>query len=240
MNARVTGRRNPQKLRAKKLSRDSKTLVIQNGDEPIYLARDPADAALPGKDLPVAIRAVRLYVVDAVLPSMGLTLARYKSDSLTDAQRRHLFLTVYAAFGSTRAGCIAAGVQRSAVSAWRMDIEGFKTSMDDAYEDCVDELELEARRRAFTGDLVEEVTEKEVPIKDKDGKVSHVVIERVRKKRLEKSDTMMMFMLRGQRGRYANKTELTGADGGPVEIREIKLTIVDPKAPEQEPESSAA
>ena len=96
----------------------------------------------------------------------------------------------------------AAGVHRT--TAWREYRENkeFAESWDDAMEAGVDKAEQEAFRRAVEG------TEKNVWHQG-----NLVGTDRVY------SDTMLALILKGRRKKvYADRTELTGAEGGPVGV----------------------
>lgn len=111
-----------------------------------------------------------------------------------------LFLVALAEVPVIAHACKAAGVNR--VTAWRAretDPE-FAKAWDDAMEEGIDRAEQEAFRRAVVG------YEKPVWYK---GKL--VGTETVH------SDALLALILKGRRKKlYAERTELTGADGGPV------------------------
>lgn len=111
-----------------------------------------------------------------------------------------LFLVALAEVPVIAHACKAAGVNR--VTAWRAreaDPE-FAKAWDDAMEEGVDRAEQEAFRRAVVG------YEKPVWYKGKP-----VGTETVH------SDALLALILKGRRKKlYAERTELTGADGGPV------------------------
>jgi hypothetical protein len=97
--------------------------------------------------------------------------------------------------------CAAVGIERStAYRAAEVD-PSFREAWDDAMEEGIDKAEQEAFRRAVEG------TDKGVWHQG-----SLVGSERVY------SDTLMALILKGRRKKvYADRTELTGADGGPVQ-----------------------
>lgn len=96
--------------------------------------------------------------------------------------------------------CKAAGVNR--VTAWRAreaDPE-FAKAWDEALEEGVDRAEQEAFRRAVVG--------YEKPVWYKGALVGTETVH---------SDALLALILKGRRKKvYAERTELTGADGGPV------------------------
>lgn len=96
--------------------------------------------------------------------------------------------------------CAAVGIERSTAYRAAEADEGFRAAWDDAMEEGVDKAEQEAFRRAVEG------TEKGVWHQG-----SLVGTERVY------SDALLTLLLKGRRKKvYADRTELTGADGGPV------------------------
>lgn len=130
----------------------------------------------------------------------------------------------------------AAGVDRTTAYAARDTDEQFTKAWDEAMEDGVDVAEAEAFRRAVQG--FEEpvvyqgsITPRMAPMFDVDGKP---VIDDVTKTQKwgpvldengvpvpltvrRHSDTLLTVILKGRRKKvYAERTELTGADGGPV------------------------
>lgn len=111
-----------------------------------------------------------------------------------------LFLAALAEVPVIAHACKAAGVNRT--TAWRAreaDPE-FAQAWDEAMEEGIDRAEQEAFRRAVVG------YEKPVWYK---GKL--VGTETVH------SDALLALILKGRRKKvYAERTELTGADGGPV------------------------
>lgn len=98
-----------------------------------------------------------------------------------------------------------AGINRVTAFEWRNKDPEFARQWADAVEAGVDRLEDEAIRRAHDG------TAK--PVFYKDTKVGEIQ---------EYSDTLMTLVLRGKRPKvYKERLEHTGADGGPIETREL-------------------
>ena len=95
-----------------------------------------------------------------------------------------------------------AGASYSTVMARRKTDADFAAAVDDALEESFDAMEAEARRRAVEG---------------VDKGVWHQGVQ-VGTERVY-SDSLMQFLLKGYRKRFAtDRTELTGADGGPVQM----------------------
>jgi len=97
--------------------------------------------------------------------------------------------------------CAAVGIERSTAYRAADNDESFRAAWDDAMEEGVDRAEQEAFRRAVEG------TDKGVWHQG-----TLVGSERVY------SDALLSLFLKGRRKKvYADRTELTGADGGPVQ-----------------------
>lgn len=111
-----------------------------------------------------------------------------------------LFLAALAEVPVVVHACKAAGVNRA--TAWRAreaDPE-FAKAWDEALEEGVDRAEQEAFRRAVAG--------YEKPVWYKGELVGTETVH---------SDALLALILKGRRKKvYAERTELTGADGGPV------------------------
>ncbi len=90
----------------------------------------------------------------------------------------------------------------------------FAAAWDDAIEESLDDLESEARRRAFAGLIRKKFTRSGEPIMDPDTDAQYF--------EYEYSDTLMQFLLRVHRYGDKNKVEITGANGGPLEVRDME------------------
>lgn len=131
------------------------------------------------------------------------------------------FLKALAASGVVARACQAAGVSRGAVERARKTDADFSAAFDDAMEDALDFAEEELWRRAVHGDenpvihqgrLCFDILRDENgnPVLDEDGNPQRGEQLTVRKY----SDSLLQFLLQGRRkGVFANRTELTGADG---------------------------
>lgn len=108
--------------------------------------------------------------------------------------------------GNVSRACKAEGVGRATAYEWRAADEGFAKKWDEAVEAGLEELEQEARRRAFTG-LKQAIYYQ--------GKV--VGYEK------EYSDALLMFLLKGGKPeKYRERFEHTGKDGGPIRVKSEK------------------
>jgi len=108
------------------------------------------------------------------------------------------FLEALAASGIVSDAAKAVGVSQTTLYRHRKADADFEAAWDIAVEEAVDEMELEARRRAVTG-ITRDIYYK--------GDV--VGEEQVY------SDSLLMFMLKGRRRAiYGDKQEITGKDGG--------------------------
>lgn len=94
----------------------------------------------------------------------------------------------------------AAGVGYSTVMARKQRDADFEAACEEALEEAYDDLEAEARRRAFDGT--------EEPVWHQGEQCGTV---------RKYSDGLAQFLLKGYRRRkFGDRTELTGADGGPL------------------------
>jgi hypothetical protein len=103
-----------------------------------------------------------------------------KSPELEEAREK--FLAALSEGYAVKYACIAAGVTRSRVYAWRDEDAGFRAAWDAALADGTETLEQEARRRAVEGT--------EEPIYQQGN-----LIGTVRKY----SDTLLIFLLKGRK-----------------------------------------
>lgn len=127
--------------------------------------------------------------------------------------------------------CRAVGVNYSSMMALKSKDADFEAACDEALEEAYDYLEAECRRRAFHG--VEEPVVYQgqlTPIfaRNPDGSVAtdedgKPIIERDDRGNLryltvrKYSDSLAQFLMKGYRRRkFGDKTELTGANGGPL------------------------
>ena len=130
-----------------------------------------------------------------------------------------------------RAGCDATGVHRSTVLQARQADPEFDKAVEEAMEAGVDKAEQEAFRRAVVGfeepvihqgtlSLRYRVDEAGRPILGEDGNPLPLLDAEGRPVPLttrKHSDSLLSLVLKGRRKKvYADRTELTGADGGPV------------------------
>ena len=135
---------------------------------------------------------------------------------------RHLWTDAYLAalaeHGLVGRAAKDAGVDRSQVWRRRQDDPEFDAAVKDAIEHAADKLETEARRRAIDGT--------EEPVYQ--GGVL------VGTKRVF-SDSLLALLLKGRRkGVFAERTELTGANGGPVQTQPLVVATGVPQAEDDE------
>lgn len=120
-------------------------------------------------------------------------------------RKREQFLAELALHeGDVSASCAAVGVGRRSMYDWREDDQDFAAAWDDVVEASTEKLEREAYRRAHDG--VEE------PVFYQGEVCGHV---------MKKSDTLMMFILKGRKPekyRDNSKVELGGIGGGPIRL----------------------
>lgn len=128
------------------------------------------------------------------------------------------FLAALEQTGIIADACKLAGVDRSSVWRCRQSDESFAKAFDEAMEAAIDTLEREARRRAVEG------TEEPVY---QGGQL--VGTRRVY------SDSLMALLLKGRRKSvFADRTELTGAEGGPVKAAVVIATGVPNDVPDSD------
>lgn len=102
--------------------------------------------------------------------------------------------------GNVSRACRAEGIGRTAAYEWRAQDADFAREWDEAVEEGLDNLEEEARRRAFRGLKRAKFYQGEVVGYEK-----------------EYSDTLLIFLLKGGRpDKYRERTELTGPGGAPL------------------------
>lgn len=120
-------------------------------------------------------------------------------------QKMLIFLDFFRKSGSMRKSAEAAGITSSAINNWKKRFPHFNKACVDAYEESLDRLEEEARRRAEDG--------VEVPVYHQGVQVGSVT---------KYSDNLLMFLLNGRRSevfknRYA--AEVSGPGGGAMQIQ---------------------
>lgn len=135
-----------------------------------------------------------------------------------------------------RHGCDVTGVDRSTVLKARKADPAFNEAIEEAMEAGVDKAEQEAFRRAVVGfeepvihqgamtprmapvfdaegnPVIDELTgaQRWAPVLDERGQPVFLTVRK-------HSDTLLSLVLKGRRKKvYADRTELTGVDGGPV------------------------
>lgn len=102
-----------------------------------------------------------------------------------------------------------AGITRRQVYRWIESSEKFAAEFEDVKKEVIEQLEIEADRRAVAG--------VNKPVFYKGRKVSSI---------REYSDTLLMFRLKGLAPeRYRERHEISGPDGGPVEIKEVVINL---------------
>ena len=120
------------------------------------------------------------------------------------------FLAALAEHGVINRACEVAGIDRGTAWRRRQTDPDFAAQCELAIEMSADKLEQEARRRALEG--VEE------PVYQGGQLVGT---------RLVYSDSLLALMLKGRRKKvFADRTELTGANGGPVKAAIVIATGV--------------
>ena len=127
--------------------------------------------------------------------------------------------------------CTVVGIERSTAYRARAADEDFATAWDEAMEDGIDKAEQEAFKRAVVGFeepvvdkgrlayryercVDEEGAEHYRPLLDDHGQPIPLTVRK-------HSDALMSLILKGRRKKvYSDRTEITGADGEPMQIDE--------------------
>jgi len=140
-----------------------------------------------------------------------------------------IFLLALRHYPVIRHACEAAGINRTTAWHAKQTDEAFAKEWKDAMSDGVDRAEQEAFKRAIEG-YEEPVIDKgnlmfrHTRVVDADGKVAYEVVlddagQPVPLTVRKHSDGLLTFVLKGRRKEvYAERTEITGADGGAIEL----------------------
>lgn len=117
-------------------------------------------------------------------------------------KKREKFLAVLEECGNVSKACKSIGISRTCAYDHKNNDPEFHDAWEECWENFLDECEDELVRRAFTG------VEKELAYQ---GKLTGDTIT-------EKSDTLLMFYMKGNRPeKYKDRQEITGKDGGPIQ-----------------------
>lgn len=138
------------------------------------------------------------------------------------------FLAALREYPVVQHGCDAVGIERCTAYRARQADDAFAAAWDEAIESGVDRAEKEAFRRGVVGFLEpvidkgrlayayervvgEDGAETFKPVLDDRGQPVPLTVRK-------HSDPLLSLILKGRRKKvYADRTELTGADGGPVQ-----------------------
>ena len=139
---------------------------------------------------------------------------RSRQNSTPEKGKQRVFLDHFRQYGNISMSARHAGIERTTVYWWQEHDEDFPLAFEQAKVEAVERLEEEARRRAVDG------TERL-----KFGQGGRVIIDPdtgLPYREREYSDTLLIFLLKGlMPDRYAErrKSEVSGPNGGPVQIR---------------------
>lgn len=149
-----------------------------------------------------------------------LVLSREAQEAETAASKER-FLEAYGEHGTVFHAAKAAGVGRRSVYRWRDEDEVFAQRLQDAIDDQDDLIDAELDRRGRLG--------WDEPVFGSLGaQMGTGVVGEIRKF----SDAALIFRAKTrQTGRFRERTEITGKDGGPIEhaITKIERVLIDPK-----------
>lgn len=140
---------------------------------------------------------------------------------------RNLFLQSLREWPVVQHACERVGIERSTAYRTRHADEEFAQAWDDAMEAGIDRAEQEAFRRGVYGfeePVIYQGQMSTVPVRNADGEIQYdaagnplMVPLTVRKH----SDALLSLVLKGRRKKvFAERTELTGADGAPIVVDE--------------------
>jgi len=132
--------------------------------------------------------------------------------------RKIAFLAAFAGCGRITKAAKAAGIDPDTHYEWKKTDPDYAKSFDDLRERVTDLLEDEAIRRAMEG-----VDEPQIGrvARDTDGLLTNPDGSALTVKRF--SDTLLVILLKGNRPeRYRERYELTGKDGGAIEITDAE------------------
>lgn len=122
------------------------------------------------------------------------------------AGKKKQFLIAFRLHGTMGKACQEAHTTREKVKEWMQEDAEFAKGYEDALESFVDCAEEELFKRGVQG--VKE------PVFYKGVRVDYIV---------KKSDTCLIFYLKGRRNAvFGDKTALTGADGGPLQMQLVE------------------
>lgn len=156
------------------------------------------------------------------------------------AAKKEKFLEAYAKVGVIGAACKSADICRRTYYEWRDADKAFAQLADDAFQEAVDEAELELRRRGVDG-VEEPVLHKGVPVWRRDPATGELLLdddfEPIPFTTTRHSDRLLEVYTRSHRPIYKERSEvaLTGVDGGPVD-HEITVRFVKPEDVKKEEE----
>lgn len=141
--------------------------------------------------------------------SFGITADMTLPPNAADLKHAR-FIASLALDGNVSRACLAAGTNRPTVYARRKNDPVFAQQWADAIEEYVDTLEAEAQRRAVAG-ITKGVWHQGTRCGEEQ----------------QYSDSLLSQMLKAKRKEYrdSSKLELTGAEGGPLQIEETPTQI---------------
>lgn len=132
------------------------------------------------------------------------------------AQLKKSFLEHFAKSGNISTAATAAGVERRAVYHWKERDPQFAEAFADAEKQGIDALEHEAWRRAHDGVKRYKFSQSGKPLMNPETGEAYY--------EMDTSDTLLMFLLKSRDPRkYAQRMEVTGAEGAPLTFSDADL-----------------
>lgn len=135
------------------------------------------------------------------------------------------FLHALSSLPDVSSACRVAGMGRTAVYAARAAQADFSDAWDECLETARDQVQSRAYEWITSGVPVKSVRTVTKTKKGPGGEVLETNTETVETHSAERSATLMIFWLKawyGDRYRWSEKVEATGADGGPIRVESIE------------------
>jgi len=147
--------------------------------------------------------------------------------------RQAAFLQAYSLTGVIGTACQAVGVSRTTVRKWREDDEVFEERFADAFEDAVDPVEEELRKRAMLG-FEKPVIYQGMPMWRRDPLTGEVLLDDdfnpIPLTEPVQNNDLLKLYIAANRGKYNPKTTLEHQGPGGTSLTPRKVQVVFVKA----------
>lgn len=147
------------------------------------------------------------------------------------AKIKKLFIDVYRTHGVLGRAALTVGISKRTISKWRKEDPQFEQDLIDAYEDAVDEAEVELRKRAIHG-AEEPLVYKGQPIYKRNPETGELLYDANGQPIIltvpRRSDRLLEVYTRTHRPQYKEKSEvaITGPGGAAFENK-IKIEFIN-------------